>query len=123
MRGDLGASFVKGGRIVERRAEPDRLFHASGGGTITVNGRSLLFVRNVGHLMRNPLMRVEGAEVFEGLADAVLTSLIALHDVRGGRANSAAGSISIVKPKMHGRSSKAGTSPLATPSRCSTRTG
>jgi malate synthase len=102
MRGDLAASFAKGGRIVERRAEPDRLFHASGGGTITVKGRSLLFVRNVGHLMRNPMMRVDGAEVFEGLADAVFTSLIALHDVCGGRANSAAGSIYIVKPKMHG---------------------
>ena len=102
MRGDLSASFEKGGRTVERRAEPDREYRAPGGGTVKVKGRSLLFVRNVGHLMRNPMIRVEGAEVFEGLADAIFTSLIALHDVDGRRSNSATGSIYIVKPKMHG---------------------
>ena len=61
-----------------------------------------MFVRNVGHLMTNPMLGLDGEDVFEGLADAVFTSLIALHDVRGSRANSAAGSIYIVKPKMHG---------------------
>jgi malate synthase len=102
MRGDLSARFAKGGSEVERRAEPDRRYTAPGGGELVLKGRSLLFVRNVGHLMTNPMMRLDGEEVFEGLADAVFTSLIALHDVRGARANSAAGSIYLVKPKMHG---------------------
>ena len=102
MKGDLSASFDKGGKQVERRAEPDRSYQAPGGGTLTLRGRSLLFVRNVGHLMTNPMMRLDGEEVQEGIADAVLTSLIALHDLKGARANSAAGSIYIVKPKMHG---------------------
>jgi len=102
MKGDLSASFEKGGTPMERRAEPDRAYQAPGGETLTLRGRSLLFVRNVGHLMTNPLMRLDGEEVQEGIADAVLTSLIALHDLRGARANSAAGSIYIVKPKMHG---------------------
>jgi malate synthase len=102
MKGDLAASFDKGGRTVERRLEPDREYTAPEGGTLRLKGRSLLFVRNVGHLMPNPMIRLDGEEVQEGLADAVLTSLIALHDVRGSRANSAAGSIYIVKPKMHG---------------------
>ncbi len=102
MKGDLSASFDKGGRRVERRAEPDRSFTAPDGRTLTLKGRSLLFVRNVGHLMTNPMMRLDGEEVFEGLADAIFTSLIALHDLRGARANSPAGSIHIVKPKMHG---------------------
>ena len=102
MKGDLTARFEKGGRTVERRLEPDRVFEAPGGGRLALRGRSLLFVRNVGHLMRNPMIRIDGEEAQEGLADAVLTSLIALHDVRGSRANSPAGSIYIVKPKMHG---------------------
>ena len=102
MRGDLSASFDKSGRQVERRAAEDRVYEKPGGGTLTLKGRSLLFVRNVGHLMTNPMMRLDGEEVQEGLADAVFTSLCALHDVKGQRANSAAGSIYIVKPKMHG---------------------
>jgi malate synthase len=102
MKGDLSARFDKGGRQVERRAEPDRHYTAPDGSTLTLRGRSLLFVRNVGHLMTNPMMRLDGEEVHEGLVDAVFTSLIALHDVRGQRANSRAGSIYIVKPKMHG---------------------
>ncbi|MFC7499429.1 malate synthase G [Enterovirga sp. GCM10030262] len=101
MKGTLTARFHKGGKVVERRAEPDRDYSAPDG-TLTLKGRSLLFIRNVGHLMTNPMMRLDGEEVQEGLADAVLTSLIALHDVRGARANSPAGSIYIVKPKMHG---------------------
>jgi malate synthase len=102
MKRDLSAVFDKGGRRVERRAEPDRSFTAPDASELILKGRSLLFVRNVGHLMTNPMMRLEGEEVFEGLADAIFTSLIALHDLRGARANSAAGSIYIVKPKMHG---------------------
>jgi malate synthase len=97
MKGTLGARIEKGGRTVERRPAPDRVY-----GDLTLKGRALMFVRNVGHLMTNPMLRLDGAEVFEGIADAVFTSLIALHDVRGSRANSAAGSIYIVKPKMHG---------------------
>ena len=102
MRGDLCARFDKGGATLERRLEDDRLFDAPSGGALTLKGRALLFVRNVGHLMTNPMLRVDGEDVHEGLADAVLTSLIALHDVNGARRNSAGGSIYIVKPKMHG---------------------
>jgi malate synthase len=102
MRGDLAAAFPKGGRQIERRLEPDRSYQAPHGGTLTLKGRALLFVRNVGHLMTNPMIRVDGEEVQEGLADAVMTSLMALHDLNGARANSPAGSIYIVKPKMHG---------------------
>jgi malate synthase len=102
MRGDLAADFDKNGRRMERRLQPDRSYEAPGGGAFSLRGRALLFVRNVGHLMTNPMIRVDGEEVQEGLADAVLTALIALHDLRGARANSPAGSIYIVKPKMHG---------------------
>lgn len=102
MKGDLRASFAKGGRTVERALAPDRVYRAPGGAPLSLRGRALLFVRNVGHLMSNPMIRVDGEEVQEGLADAVITSLIALHDVRGERLNSPAGAIYIVKPKMHG---------------------
>ena len=102
MKGDLSARVEKNGRQIERRAEPDRHYSAPDGSPLSLKGRSLLFVRNVGHLMTNPMIRLDGEEAHEGLADAVITSLTALHDVRGRRANSAAGSIYIVKPKMHG---------------------
>jgi malate synthase len=102
MKGDLAARFAKGGGEIERRLEPDRSYETPGGGTLTVKGRALMFVRNVGHLMANPMMRIDGEPVQEGLADAVITSLIALHDLKGARANSPAGSVYIVKPKMHG---------------------
>ncbi len=102
MKGTLSAGFDKGGRRVERRLEPDRVYQAPGGGTLTLRGRALMFVRNVGHLMANPMMRIDGEEVKEGLADAVITALCALHDLKGARSNSPAGSIYIVKPKMHG---------------------
>jgi len=102
MKGTLSARFPKGGREIERRAESDREYQAPGGETLTLKGRALLFVRNVGHLMTNPMIRLDGEEVQEGLVDAVLTSLAAMHDLRGRRANSPAGSIYIVKPKMHG---------------------
>ena len=101
MKGTLNAGFDKGGRKMERRLEPDRIYDAPGD-TLTLKGRALMFVRNVGHLMANPMMRLDGEDVQEGLADAVLTSLAALHDLKAARANSPAGSVYIVKPKMHG---------------------
>ncbi len=102
MKGSLSARFAKGGREVERHLAEDRHFESPDGNGLTLKGRALMLVRNVGHLMTNPMIRIDGEEVQEGLADAVLTSLIALHDLRGARANSATGAIYIVKPKMHG---------------------
>ncbi|HEX8300698.1 malate synthase G [Sphingomonas sp.] len=102
MQGSLSATISKDGRAVERRAAPDRTYHTPNGESMRLKGRSLLFVRNVGHLMTSPMMRFDGDEVHEGIADAVITSLIALHDLHGRHANSTAGSIYIVKPKMHG---------------------
>jgi len=102
MRGDLVAGFEKGGRTVERRLAADRRYAAPDGSELVLPGRALMLVRNVGHLMTNPMIRIDGEEAQEGLADAVITALIALHDVNGPRANSRAGAIYIVKPKMHG---------------------
>ncbi|MEP9401413.1 malate synthase G [Sphingomonas sp. VNH70] len=103
MQGNLSARFAKGGRQVTRTLADDRTYTAHDGGTIILPGRSLLFVRNVGHLMTTPAIRlVDGGEAPEGIVDAIVTSLIALHDVQGARANSRAGSIYIVKPKQHG---------------------
>ncbi|MCQ8876007.1 malate synthase G [Mesorhizobium sp. LMG17149] len=105
MKGDLAEEITKGGKSFVRKLNPDRSYTAPAGGTLTVPGRSLMLVRNVGHLMTNPaILDRDGNEVPEGIMDAAMTALIALHDVgpNGRRANSRAGSMYVVKPKMHG---------------------
>ncbi|SFP54776.1 malate synthase G [Sphingomonas rubra] len=103
MKGDLVETFDKNDRSLTRRLAEDRAWTTPDGDRLTLSGRSLLFVRNVGHLMTTPAVRLpDGGEAPEGILDAVMTSLIALHDVKVARRNSAAGSVYIVKPKMHG---------------------
>jgi len=113
LNGSLTAKFEKGGKVMERAANPDREYTAANGGKVTLPGRSLLFIRDVGHLMASDaILLPDGSEIGEGLMDGVITSLIALHDIKGKRRNSRAGSIYIVKPKMHGPKEVAFTSAI-----------
>ena len=105
MRGDLEESFEKGGKTITRAMNPDRDYVSPAGEAFSLKGRSLMLVRNVGHLMTNPAATDrDGHEVPEGIMDAMMTGLIALHDIGpdGRHANSPAGSMYVVKPKMHG---------------------
>ena len=102
MKGDLKILFEKNGKNLERKLNPDRSYISRDGKGLKLHGRSLLLVRNVGHLMTNPsILLKDGTEVPEGIMDAFITSAAALHDLKK-RRNSRAGSIYIVKPKMHG---------------------
>ena len=105
MKGDLAESVNKGGSTFTRTMNPDREYARPDGSTLTLHGRSMLFVRNVGHLMTNEaILDGAGNEMPEGILDGVITSLIAIHNLNGNtsRKNTRCGSVYIVKPKMHG---------------------
>jgi len=104
LRGDLEDRFEKGGKQVTRTLNPDRVYSGADGSEVSLPGRSLLLVRNVGHLMKNPAISKDGNEFPEGILDCLTTAMIALHDIGpdGKHGNSREGSMYIVKPKMHG---------------------
>ncbi|MDA9009055.1 malate synthase G [Alphaproteobacteria bacterium] len=103
MRGDLTEEIVKSGKTLLRELNPDRDYVAAEGSSLSLKGRSLMLVRNVGHLMTNPaILDKDGLEVGEGLMDAICTSMIAIHDLKRESGNSVHGSVYVVKPKMHG---------------------
>lgn len=105
MKGDLSEEVSKGGSTFTRTMNPDREYSTPAGGSLTLHGRSLLFIRNVGHLMTNDaIIDKDGFEVPEGIMDGLVTSLVAIHNLNGNtsRKNSRTGSVYIVKPKMHG---------------------
>ena len=105
MQGNLTETFDKAGQSMTRALAPDLDYTAPDGSALQVKGRALMLVRNVGHLMTNPAIHLaDGSEVYEGLMDAMITVLIAMHDLKkdGGLRNSHAGSVYVVKPKMHG---------------------
>ncbi len=102
MKGDLKVQFEKNGKFLERKLNPDRSYISRDGKGLKLHGRSLLLIRNVGHLMTNPsIILKDGSEVPEGIMDAFLTTAAALHDLKR-KKNSRQGSVYIVKPKMHG---------------------
>jgi malate synthase len=105
MKGDLKETFMKAGSEMTRNLNPDRVYQGADGSSFALPGRSLMLVRNVGHLMTNPaILDSDGQEIPEGILDAMFTICIAMHDLNGNSSvqNSKAGSIYIVKPKMHG---------------------
>ncbi|MEM9968896.1 MAG: malate synthase G [Pseudomonadota bacterium] len=103
MRGDLSEEFEKNRMQVTRRMAPDRIYIGAKGADVRLKGRALMLIRNVGHLMTTPaVLDQEGREIGEGLMDALVTTLIAMHDLAREGGNSVHGSIYVVKPKMHG---------------------
>ncbi|WP_120635949.1 malate synthase G [Ruegeria sp. EL01] len=103
MKGDLSEDVTKGGKTFTRKLSGDVEFTTASGEQATLKGRSLMLVRNVGHLMTNPaVLDAEGREIGEGLMDALCTTLIAMHDLQRDGGNSVEGSVYVVKPKMHG---------------------